>query len=103
MSELPNRLEVEDLQRNLQAVRDLLHRQQVVEHLVGRQEMPKHELVEQLVHKQHLAELSFRFDRLHPADVAAILEGLPPEERLTAWQLVRDKQGGRVLLELTDA
>ncbi|MBV8032446.1 MAG: magnesium transporter [Betaproteobacteria bacterium] len=65
--------------------------------------MPKHGLVEQLVHKQHLTELHARLDRLHPADIAYILEALPLEERLQAWNLVKADRDGEILLEVSDA
>ncbi len=103
MSEFPRRLEVEDLQRNLQEVQNLLRRHKLVEDLVGRQEMPRHDLVEKLVHKQHLAELRTRLEKLHSADVASILEGLPTVERLVVWDLVRAEREGEILLEVSDA
>ena len=103
MSELPKRLEVEDLQRNLQEVEDLLRRHKLVEDLVGRQEMPRHDLVEKLIHKQHLAELRTRLEKLHSADIASILEGLPTVERLVVWDLVRAEREGEILLEVSDA
>jgi len=103
LSELPNRLEIEDLKENLRAVRGLLHRQKLVEGLVGRQEMPRHDLVEQLVHKQHLVELRIKLDKLHAADIAYILEALPLEERLSVWDLVKADRDGEILLEVSDA
>jgi magnesium transporter len=42
-------------------------------------------------------------DALHPADVAYILEGLPRDERLVAWSLVRTDRDGEILLEVSDA
>jgi len=103
MSEQPTRLEIEDLKDNLRDVQELLQRQHLVEGLVVRQEMPKHALVEQLVQKQHHAELRARLDRLHAADVAFILEALPPEERLVIWDLVKAERDGEILLEVSDA
>jgi magnesium transporter len=103
MAEPPTRLEIDDLQRNLRAVQDILQRHRVVESLVHRQAMPRHELVEQLVHKQHLAELGARLEKLHPADIAHILEALPLEERLVVWHLVRAEHEGEILLEVSDA
>lgn len=103
MDELPTRLEIEDLKANLRDVRELLHRHALVENLVGRQEMPRRALVEQLVHKQHLAELRAKLDRLHPADIAYILEALPLGERLVVWDLVKADRDGEILLEVSDA
>jgi magnesium transporter len=79
MNEAPARLEVEDLQENLRAVQ---------EHL--QQERPA-------------AELRARLDRLHPADIAAVLEGLPLEERLAVWNLVKADRDGEILVEVSDA
>src|SRR3954471_13546052 len=103
MSEIQSRLEIEDLQRNLREVQELLLKQQLVEDLVHRQEMPKQGLVEQMVHKQHLAELRAKLERLHPADIAYILDALPVDERLEVWDLVKAARDGEILLEVSDA
>ena len=79
MSEQPTRLEVEDLQQNLRAVQDRLARE------------------------HDPAALHADLDRLHPADVAYILEALPLEERLLVWDLVKAEREGEILLELSDA
>ncbi len=39
----------------------------------------------------------------HPADVAYVLEGLPLEDRLWVWGLVRSDHDGEILLEVSDA
>jgi magnesium transporter len=103
MAETQARLEIEDLQQNLREVQELLLRQKLVEDLVHRQEMPKHGLVEQLVHKQHLTELRAKLERLHPSDIAFILDALPLEERLAVWELVKADRDGEILLEVSDA
>src|SRR3954452_24028260 len=103
MAETQARLEIEDLQQNLREVQELLLRQKLVEDLVHRQEMPKQGLVEQLVHKQHLAELRAKLERLHPADIAFVLDALPLEERLAVWNLVKADRDGEILLEVSDA
>ena len=93
----------DDVQQHLREVQELLTRHRVVENLVHRQDMPRHELVEGLVHKQHVAELQNRLDRLHPADIAFILEALPHDERLFVWELVKAERDGEILLEVSDA
>jgi magnesium transporter len=103
VADLLSRLEIEDLKQNLQQVQDLLHRQRMVEELVGRQDMPRHDLVERLVHKQHLAELHAKLDKLHPADIAYVLEALPLDDRLVVWDLVKADRDGEILLEVSDA
>ena len=48
-------------------------------------------------------ELQARLEKLHPADVAYILEGLPLEDRIFVWGRVRSDRDGDVLLEVSDA
>lgn len=100
--EVQARLEIDELQQNLRDVQELLLRQKLVEDLVHGQEMPQHEHAERLLHKQHLSELRGKLDRLHPADVAYVLEALPLEERLTVWELVKADRDGEILLEVSD-
>ncbi|HUK04114.1 MAG TPA: magnesium transporter [Burkholderiales bacterium] len=79
MTELPNRLEVEDLQQNLRRIQ------------------------EGLAHKADPATLRLQLDRLHPADVAYLLEALPLAERQAVWDLVKAEREGEILLELSEA
>ncbi len=95
-----------DPQAELEEVAAFLERLKLVEGLVHRQgenDARRLELVENLVHKQHLTELQKRIDALHPADVAYVLEGIPLEDRLLVWSLVRPDREGEVLLETSDA
>ncbi|KIO50333.1 magnesium transporter [Nitrosospira sp. NpAV] len=103
MSKANNLRETEDLQENLRRLTHLLRKHKLVEGLVHTQQMPRQELVEALVHKQNLAELQNLLDRLHPADVAHILEAMPLEDRLMIWELVKAERDGEILLEVSDA
>ncbi|MBA2658999.1 MAG: magnesium transporter [Nitrosospira sp.] len=103
MTKANNVRETKNLQENLQRLIHLLHKQQLVASLVHTQQMPRQELVEALVHKQNLAELQNLLDKLHPADVAHILEAMPLEERLMIWELVKAERDGEILLEVSDA
>ena len=47
--------------------------------------------------------LSNLLKRFHVADIADVLESLPPEERLFVWSLVASEQKGHVLLEVSDS
>jgi len=94
---------VESVQEAAEEVRAILKKHELVEGLVQKQDMPRQDLVEGLVHKQNVAELTQKLDSLHPADIAAILEQLPLEERLTVWNLVKADLDGDVLLEVSDA
>jgi len=91
------------VQESLEQVIELLRKHELVENLVHRQEGPRRELVETLVHKLHLVELQKLLDKLHPADVAYVLEALPLEQRLIVWDLVRAERDGEILLEVSDA
>ena len=42
-------------------------------------------------------------DALHPADIAYVLEALPPEERLQVWNLVKADRDGEILVEVSEA
>jgi magnesium transporter len=68
---------------------------------------PDHlEVVRGLIAKHRVAagpELQKSLDALHPADVASVLEGLPLEDRLLVWGLVRSDRDGEILLEVSDA
>jgi magnesium transporter len=82
----------EAAQRALVRVQQLLDKQRRVESLVHREQTPvegRKPLVEQLVHRQHLTELKSILDRLHPADIAYILEALPLDDRLVVWDCVK--------------
>jgi magnesium transporter len=96
----------EAAQRSLVRVQHLLEKQRRVEALVHREQTSaeqKKALVEQLVHRQHLNELKSILDRLHPADIAYILEALPLDDRLVAWDCVKADRDGEILIEVSDA
>jgi len=103
MPQAADRKRTPSVQEALDQVKALLQKHRIVESMVHKQDMPRHELVESLVHKQNLVELQKKLDRLHPADVAYILEALPLEERLVLWDLVKAERDGEILLEVSDA
>ena len=74
-----SRLEIEDLQQHLSEVQALLR------------------------DPQGLLKLRSKLDQLHPADIAYILEALPPPERLAVWDLVKADRDGEILVEVSDA
>jgi len=91
------------LQESLRQITELLQKHRLVENLIHKQESPKHDLIESLVHRQHLVELQNRLGRLHPADVAYILESLPLDERLLVWRQIQAQRGGDVFPEVSEA
>ncbi|HEX5612230.1 MAG TPA: magnesium transporter [Burkholderiales bacterium] len=90
MSVRRTRLEVEDLQHSLRDLQVLLGRLRPEE---GGPEPSA----------EQLAEARTQLDALHPADIAVVLEALPLEERLVAWNLVKADRDGEILLEVSDA
>ncbi len=87
----------------LARVEELLRRQHLVEDLAHREHGQHRDLVEGLVHRQRLGELKREIDDLHPADIAYILEALPPEDRREVWKLVKADHDGEILIEVSDA
>lgn len=92
----------ETLRENLRQVEDLLDRQDVLAQIAHRQEVPNRELIESLQRRQNVAELRRRIATLHPADLAYILEALPPERRLLVWHEADPGRAGATLAELSD-
>ncbi|OQW93095.1 MAG: magnesium transporter [Beggiatoa sp. IS2] len=91
-----------NLQDTLTQVISLLKKQELVSMLVSKQDSPRQNLVQILVEKQHLTELHQKLQQLHPADVAYVLENLPPKERQLVWDLLKIENHGAILLELSD-
>ena len=102
MHEMPDQ-QNDDIQKLLRKIQGLLARHRLVENLVHRQHTRRQDLVDHLVHKQNLSELQKLLDRLHAADIAFILEGLPLEDRLLVWEMVQARHDGEILLEVSDA
>lgn len=81
----------------------LLERQRVLTSLASRGSSPRQGLVEQLQHRQNLVELQRHLRTLHPADIAAILESLPIEERRLVFRQLGPEDAGRALVEVGDS
>ncbi len=101
------RRDPEGASRALSQVQELLRRHNLVMEIEQRQhhgdDADRQSLVESLVERQSLNDLRTRLDRLHPADVAYILEALPLDERLIVWALVKAERDGEILLEVSDS
>src|SRR5512138_341017 len=92
----------DQFEQHLSEVQLLLARQRRVEVLVQKQDTPRHELVEDLVHRQHMAELNSLLRRLSVGEIARVLEALPEEDRLAAWQEVEESRCESVLERVSD-
>ncbi len=97
------------VQEELAEVTALLRRHRLVEGLVHEQREDATageaagDLAESAVYQRTKSELVRTLDRLHPADIAFILEALPLDERLYIWDLVKAERDGEILLEVSDA
>jgi magnesium transporter len=81
----------------------LLDRHRVLTSLAGRQQTPRHTLLEQMQHRQNLVELQRHLKAQHPADIAAILDSLPGDDRLLVFRQLEPDQAGASLVEATVA
>ncbi|MDO9213572.1 MAG: magnesium transporter [Methylococcales bacterium] len=90
------------LQHQLQEVITLLEKQELEKSLVHR-DISTTDLIETVLHKQQQTRLQEKFAQLHPADIAAILESLPLDQRHIAWDAIKTAHEGQVLLEVSDA
>ncbi len=71
------------------------------------------EAIERLLARRHAenptpdellgVEVQARLEPLHPADLAYVLEGLPLQDRIFVWRLVRSDRDGETLLEVSDS
>ena len=59
-------------------------------------------LVRQALAQSKLKRLAKILQRMHPAKVAGMLEGLPPPERTRVWSMVEAERAGKVLTFLHD-
>ena len=90
------------LQNSLADILRLLERHRVLDNL-AKQEGRRRDMLENLQHRQNLAELSRRLRTMHAADIAYVLESMPPADRLTIWEQVNPEQAGEVFVELSTA
>src|SRR5690242_6165309 len=97
----------ERVQDALAEVTALLRKNRLVEGLIHDQlgdapEAARDELAQSAVARQNRAELERTLARLHPADIAYVLEALPLDERLYIWDLVKADRDGEILLEVSE-
>ncbi len=95
--------ELEDLQEDLHKVQELLRRHRLVESLVHNQDPPRQDRAESPGYKQNETALRDKLERMHPADIAYVLEALRLDERIILWDLVKAERDGEILLEVSDA
>ena len=96
----------EEAQRALAEVQDLLQHYGAVREQARNEGQSagadRADIVERLSEAQYLSHLRAKVERLHPADVAYVLEALPREERLLVWDSVKAEADGAILLEVSE-
>jgi len=90
------------LETTLGEILTLLEKQRLERDLSLRQAGNQEHVVEALLARQHKGEIERRLSRMHPADIAFVLERLPTEDRVDLWGLVAAERRGAVMLELAD-
>ncbi|MCB1936207.1 MAG: magnesium transporter [Nitrosomonas sp.] len=103
MTEKENNEDSEKLQAQLQRVIALLSKYKLLQGFVNLQDEIDEALADSSIQKESLDELRQLIDKLHPADIAHILEALPLDDRLFIWGMVKPENDGEVLLEASDA
>jgi magnesium transporter len=98
----------ERVQDALAEVTALLRKHRLVEGLIHEQlahapEAAYADLEHSAVARENKADLERMLARLHPADIAYVLEALPLDERLYIWDLVKADRDGEILVEASDA
>lgn len=91
----------QSVQESLRQVIELLQQHKLG--MAEQEQATREDIVQSLVDRKNIAELQRKLDRLHPADVAYVLEALPLEDRLAVWDLVKADRDGEILLEVSDA
>ncbi|MCG8379549.1 MAG: magnesium transporter [Proteobacteria bacterium] len=92
----------ETLQKTARAIEAIMKKQDVVSDFSKRQSGPKQEVLDSLLNRQQNIELIRHLTRLHPADIAFILESFSTDIRKKLWPLINESDRGAVMLELSD-
>lgn len=91
------------MQDSLRKVTELLNRQEIADAASSRGDDLREHAGSDALAADVRAELQLLLDELHPADIAALLEALPRDQRLVVWDLVKADRDGDILLEVSDA
>lgn len=97
--QIPRRLDPEDAQLALQILQSILNRPDVAEAL---EQLEDSETDQSQLPDSMASEIGETVNKLHPADIAFILESLPEHERQVVWSLVDPAHDADVLLEVDD-
>jgi magnesium transporter len=95
-----NRRPAADLHQTFDELAGLLEHHRALETLARRQDPTGRGVGAQLQQRQNIVDLHRRLRGLHPADIAFVLEGLEPDDRLQIWGALETQQAAEALVEL---
>ncbi len=85
------------------AIQDLQGRQELVRELLCRQIAQRHELTDSVAQRRQLAEMRGLLSGWEAAEIAAIVDGLSPEELVLVWGQIDEERLDEILDEVSDA
>lgn len=91
------------LEQQIAEVKGLLAKHGLLESVARRQQTPRSALLEEMQRRQNLVELELRLRSLHPAEVASLLESVPPDDRVVVWGQLRPAPASAALVEVTSS
>jgi magnesium transporter len=101
-SEMTDRLKDSEPRQRLQPILTLLERGELMQKVAHAEHTARPELVDSLVARQFDSEIRHKLAPLAPADVAHLLEMLPPRRRERVWHQVPREHAGEVLAAVQD-
>src|SRR5262245_7971263 len=90
------------LEQQIEEVKGLLAKHGLLESVARRQQTPRSALLEEMQRRQNLVELEMRLRTFHPADIASILESIPPDDRIVVWGQLKPPLAAAALVEVTE-
>ena len=94
-----------DNDRSRHLIEDITHliQAQHLEEITIASNTHRPDLTYSILHNQQIQRIKKRLEKVHPADLADLLEALPQQERLYIWENIAPEKTGDVLLEVSDA
>ena len=94
---------VDTVQKCLEDIKLILEDHQDESGFIRNQGISEPDISGDVKRVESLSNLRDKLDEMHPADIAAMLEQLPLDERLIVWKFIPSELDGYVLLEVSDA
>ena len=97
---MPTHKPAVNLQDTFDEIAALLEHHRALMTLANRQDTTQRGVAEQLQQRQNAVDLRRRVSGLHPADLAAVLNRLASEDRLSIWAALDARQAAEIMVEL---